>query len=110
MAIVVAAQFMFGVDAVAVDVASPTIAVELKASPAHIESVLVAAGSVSVIYGTTAQIGDAAGVAAIVGEFFAVEAAQSARAGVLGSLALFVTLIMIRAGFRPSMRLASARS
>src|SRR4051794_26026003 len=40
LAIVVAAQFMFGVDAFVVNVAIPTIAVELKASPAQIESVI----------------------------------------------------------------------
>src|SRR3954466_15564218 len=49
----------------------------------------VAAGSASGIYGTTAQIGNAAGVAAIGAVFFAVEAVQSARAGFLVSLALF---------------------
>jgi MFS family permease len=40
LAIVVAAQFMFGVDAFIVNVAIPTIAVELHASPAQIESVI----------------------------------------------------------------------
>ncbi|MHC2819828.1 MFS family permease [Bradyrhizobium huanghuaihaiense] len=40
LAIVVAAQFMFGVDAFIVNVAIPTIAVDLKASPAQIESVI----------------------------------------------------------------------
>src|SRR3954466_9619950 len=40
LAIVVAAQFMFGVDAFVVNVAIPTIAVEMKASPAQIESVI----------------------------------------------------------------------
>src|SRR3954463_16606797 len=40
LAIVLAAQFMFGVDAFVVNVAIPTIAVELKASPAQIESVI----------------------------------------------------------------------
>lgn len=40
VAIVVAAQFMFGVDAFVVNVAIPTIAVELKATPAQIESVI----------------------------------------------------------------------
>ena len=37
LAIVVAAQFMFGVDAFIVNVAIPTIAVELHASPAQVE-------------------------------------------------------------------------
>src|SRR6201996_264647 len=40
LAIVVAAQFMFGVDAFVVNVAIPTIAAELHASPAEIESVI----------------------------------------------------------------------
>ena len=40
LAIVVAAQFMFGVDAFVVNVAIPTIAVDLHASPAQIESVI----------------------------------------------------------------------
>ncbi|WP_448035130.1 MFS transporter [Bradyrhizobium liaoningense] len=70
----------------------------------------VAAGSASGIYGTTAQIGNAAGVAAIGAVFFAVEALQSARAGFLASLVLFVTLIMICAAFLAWMRRASVRS
>ncbi|MEY9180326.1 MFS family permease [Bradyrhizobium sp. USDA 326] len=70
----------------------------------------VAAGSASGIYGTTAQIGNAAGVAAIGAAFFAVEALQSARAGFLASLVLFVTLIMICAAFLAWMRRASVRS
>src|SRR5215469_4065993 len=40
LAIVVAAQFMFGVDAFVVNVALPTIAAELHASSAQIESVV----------------------------------------------------------------------
>src|ERR1700710_1842131 len=40
LAIVVAAQFMFGVDAFIVNVAIPTIAAELQASPAQIEAVV----------------------------------------------------------------------
>jgi hypothetical protein len=62
------------------------------------------------MYGTTAQIGNAAGVAAIGAVFFAVEAVQSTRAGLLVSLALFVTLIMICAAFLAWMRRASASS
>lgn len=69
-----------------------------------------AAGSASGIYGTTAQIGNAAGVAAIGAVFFAIEALQSARAGFLVSLALFVTFIMICAAFLAWMRRASAPS
>src|ERR1700716_641942 len=40
LAIVVAAQFMFGVDAFIVNVAIPTIAIELHASPAQIEALI----------------------------------------------------------------------
>src|SRR3954470_23874521 len=40
LATVVAAQFMFGVDAFIVNVALPTIATELKASTAQIEAVV----------------------------------------------------------------------
>lgn len=70
----------------------------------------VAAGSASGMYGTTAQIGNAAGVAAIGAVFFAVEALQSARAGFLASLALFAALIMICAALLTWMRRAPARS
>src|SRR5271163_1146146 len=63
LAIVVAAQFMFGVDAFIVNVAIPTIAVELHASPAQIEAVIaiyliayatlvVTGGRLGDIYGT----------------------------------------------------------
>jgi MFS family permease len=65
LAIVVAAQFMFGVDAFIVNVAIPTIAVELHATPAQIESVIaiyliayatlvVTGGRLGDIYGTKA--------------------------------------------------------
>jgi MFS family permease len=40
LATVVAAQFMFGVDAFVVNVAVPTISIELHASPAEVESVI----------------------------------------------------------------------
>lgn len=70
----------------------------------------VAAGSASGMYGTTAQIGNAAGVAAIGAAFFAVEALQSARAGFFVSLAAFATLITICAAFLAWMRRVSARS
>src|SRR5271170_498004 len=63
LAIVVSAQFMFGVDAFIVNVAIPTIAVELDASPAQIEAVIaiyliayatlvVTGGRLGDIYGT----------------------------------------------------------
>lgn len=70
----------------------------------------VAAGSASGMYGTTVQIGNAAGVAAIGAAFFAIEASQSARAVFLVSLALFAALIMICVAFLAWMRRASARS
>ena len=65
LAIVVAAQFMFGVDAFVVNVALPTIAVELHASAAQIEAVIaiyliayatlvVTGGRLGDIYGTKA--------------------------------------------------------
>jgi MFS family permease len=65
LAIVVAAQFMFGVDAFIVNVAIPTIALELQATPAQIESVVaiyliayatlvVTGGRLGDIYGTKA--------------------------------------------------------
>src|ERR1700730_10345946 len=65
LAIVVAAQFMFGVDAFIVNVAIPTIAVELRASAAQIEAVIaiyliayatlvVTGGRLGDIYGTKA--------------------------------------------------------
>jgi len=63
LAIVVAAQFMFGVDAFIVNVAIPTIAVELHASSAQIEAVIaiylmayatlvITGGRLGDIYGT----------------------------------------------------------
>ena len=63
LAIVVAAQFMFGVDAFIVNVAIPTIAAELQASSAQIEAVIaiyliayatlvVTGGRLGDIYGT----------------------------------------------------------
>src|SRR5216684_8320566 len=65
LAIVVAAQFMFGVDAFVVNVAIPAIAVDLHATPAQIESVIaiyliayatlvVTGGRLGDIYGTKA--------------------------------------------------------
>lgn len=69
-----------------------------------------AAGSASGMYGTTVQIGNAAGVAAIGAVFFAVDAVHSSRAGFLVSLALFVTLIMVCVVFLTWMRRAHASS
>lgn len=70
----------------------------------------VAAGSASGMYGTTAQIGNATGVAAIGAVFFAIEALQSTRAGFLASLGLFAALIMTCVTFLFWMRRAAARS
>src|ERR1700731_811983 len=67
LAIVVAAQFMFGVDAFIVNVAIPTIAVELHASSAQIEAVIavyliayatlvVTGGRLGDIYGTKKNV------------------------------------------------------
>lgn len=69
-----------------------------------------AAGSASGMYGTTVQIGNATGVAAIGAVFFAVESLQSSRAGFLVSLALFAALVAICAAFLSWMRRAHARS
>ncbi|MGV7212524.1 MFS transporter [Bradyrhizobium sp. UFLA05-112] len=68
----------------------------------------VAAGSASGMYGTTIQIGNAAGVAAIGAVFFAVESLHSSRAGFFVAIALFATLIMICVAFLTWMRRAPA--
>jgi hypothetical protein len=83
LAIVVAAQFMFGVDA-------------------------FIAGSGSGMYGTTAQIANAAGVAAIGAVFFAMEAAYSARLALFAASALFTLSMVASAVFLSWMRRASA--
>jgi MFS family permease len=66
LAIVVAAQFMFGVDAFVVNVAIPTIAAELHASTAEIESViaiyLIAYATLIV---TGGRLGDIYGIKAV---------------------------------------------
>jgi MFS family permease len=66
----------------------------------------VSAGSGAGMYGTTAQIANAAGVAAIGAVFFAIEAAQSARLALLVSSALFALSIAACAGFLAWMRRA----
>ena len=104
LAIVVAAQFMFGVDAFIVNVAIPTIAVELHASPAQIESVIaiyliayatlvVTGGRLGDIYGTKAVfIGGVLGFSATSlwcglaqsgGELIAARLAQGATAALM---------------------------
>jgi predicted MFS family arabinose efflux permease len=66
------------------------------------------AGSGAGMYGTTAQIANAAGVAAIGAVFFAVEAAQSARLALFVSAALFALSMAASAGFLTWMRQAAA--
>jgi MFS family permease len=66
----------------------------------------VSAGSGAGMYGTTAQIANAAGIAAIGAVFFAIEAAQSARLALLVSAALFALSIAACAGFLAWMRRA----
>jgi EmrB/QacA subfamily drug resistance transporter len=65
------------------------------------------AGSGAGMYGTTAQIANAAGVAAIGAAFFAIEAAQSARLALLVSSALFALSIVACALFLSWMRRAA---
>jgi EmrB/QacA subfamily drug resistance transporter len=67
-----------------------------------------AAGSASGMYGTTAQIANAAGVAAIGAVFFAIEAAYSARPALFISCALFALAIVTSVVFLSWMRRASA--
>ena len=66
------------------------------------------AGSGAGMYGTTAQIANAAGVAAIGAVFFAVEAAQSAQLALFVSAALFALSMAASAGFLTWMRHAAA--
>jgi len=60
----------------------------------------VSAGAASGIYGTTAQIANAAGVAV----FFAIESNQSSRLALLAALALFALSIIACAAFLTWMR------
>jgi uncharacterized membrane protein len=60
------------------------------------------------VYGTTAQIASAAGVAAIGAAFFAMEAAFSARLALFASLALFEPSIVACAAFLSWMRRAAS--
>jgi predicted MFS family arabinose efflux permease len=66
------------------------------------------AGSGAGMYGTTAQIANAAGVAAIGAVFFSIEAALSARLALFAALALFALSIMASAAFLSWMRRAAA--
>jgi uncharacterized membrane protein len=65
------------------------------------------AGSGSGIYGTTAQIANAAGVAAIGAAFFAIEAIYSARLALFVAFALFAFSIVASAAFLSWMRRAA---
>ena len=62
------------------------------------------AGAGSGIYGTTAQIANAAGVAAIGAVFFAIESSGLARPALLAASALFATSIIACAAFLTWMR------
>jgi predicted MFS family arabinose efflux permease len=68
------------------------------------------AGSGAGMYGTTTQIGNAAGVAAIGAVFFAIEAASSPRPALYAALALFSLSIVTCVVFLAWVRRASARS
>jgi predicted MFS family arabinose efflux permease len=66
------------------------------------------AGAGSGMYGTTTQIANAAGVAAIGAVFFAIEAAGSVRVALLVACALFALSIIASAAFLTWMRRATA--
>jgi len=66
------------------------------------------AGSGSGMYGTTSQIANASGVAAIGAEFFAIETARSTRQAIFVSIALFILSIVTCAALLSWMRRASA--
>jgi MFS family permease len=66
------------------------------------------AGSASGMYGTTAQIANASGVAAIGAVFFAVEAVYASRSALFISASLFALAIVTSAAFLSWMRRASA--
>jgi predicted RNA methylase len=68
------------------------------------------AGAGSGMYGTMAQIANAAGVAAIGAVYFAIEAASSARSALLVACLLFAMSIMASAAFLTWMRRATAGS
>jgi predicted MFS family arabinose efflux permease len=65
------------------------------------------AGSGSGMYGTTAQIANAAGVAAIGAVFFAIESVGTARHALFASLAMFALSITICVAFLTWMRRAA---
>jgi hypothetical protein len=65
------------------------------------------AGSGSGMYGTTAQIANAAGVAAIGAVFFAVESVGTAQHALFAALAMFALSMMICVAFLTWMRRAA---
>ena len=68
----------------------------------------LSAGSGSGMYGTTAQIANAAGVAAIGAVFFAAESASSTERAILVALVMFALSILICVAFLSWMRRAIA--
>jgi len=66
------------------------------------------AGAGSGMYGTTGQIANAAGVAAIGAVFFAVEAAQTAQRALFTTIVLFALSIVICAALLSWMRRVTA--
>ena len=64
----------------------------------------VSAGAASGIYGTAAQIANAAGVVAIGAVYFAIESNQSAQPALLATCALFALSIIACAAFLTWMR------
>jgi len=68
------------------------------------------AGAGSGMYGTTAQIANAAGIAAIGAVFFAIEAASASRPALLVACALFALSIIACAVFLTWMRRATPGS
>ena len=60
------------------------------------------------VYGMTAQIANAAGVAAIGAVFFAIESSQSSRLALFAALALFALSIIACAAFLTWMRRVTA--
>jgi hypothetical protein len=66
------------------------------------------AGSGSGMYGTTAQIANAAGVAAIGAVFFAIETTRSPQQAIFVAIALFMLSIITSAALLSWMRRATA--
>src|SRR5579864_1376011 len=104
LAIVVAAQFMFGVDAFIVNVALPTIAVELKATPTQVESVVaiyliayatlvITGGRLGDIYGT--RLAFVAGVAGFTATSLWCGLAQSGTELIIARLAQGATAALM---------------